>query len=239
MLLLFLLLMLCRKRPALLRAPPPPHHSTPSGIVAKPKKVKKKDDLGALLADGLAKAPKSKAEKEAEAKKKAKAEAKAKHEAEEAARTAKPVDPLAPAPLVPNANHAHFFDGGADAGADFEAAASGRKPKRVGGRGGAEAAEAPVDVVSASGMDGALAALAISTKGAGAAGGALSPRSGGTGLVANDPHPERRRKALYAAFEDKMLPLMREDFPGLKLSQYKDKIFKAWEKSPENPMNAL
>jgi hypothetical protein len=30
---------------------------------------------------------------------------------------------------------------------------------------------------------------------------------------------------------------MKEDLPGLKLSQYKDRIFEAWKKSPENPAN--
>ena len=52
----------------------------------------------------------SKAEKEKEAKKKAKAEAKKNQEEEEAAAAAKPKDLFAPAPLVPNANHAHFFE---------------------------------------------------------------------------------------------------------------------------------
>ena len=30
---------------------------------------------------------------------------------------------------------------------------------------------------------------------------------------------------------------MREENPGLKLSQIKERIFQAWQKSPENPMN--
>mmetsp|Transcript_55282 Transcript_55282/g.134276 ORF Transcript_55282/g.134276 Transcript_55282/m.134276 type:complete len:249 (-) Transcript_55282:584-1330(-) len=44
-------------------------------------------------------------------------------------------------------------------------------------------------------------------------------------------------KALYKAFEERMMTQMKEDYPGLKLSQYKDKIFQAWKKSPENPSN--
>ena len=44
-------------------------------------------------------------------------------------------------------------------------------------------------------------------------------------------------KALYKAFEERMMVQMKEDYPGLKLSQYKDKIFQAWKKSPENPSN--
>ncbi len=31
---------------------------------------------------------------------------------------------------------------------------------------------------------------------------------------------------------------MKEDYPGMKLSQYKDRIFEAWKKSPENPATA-
>lgn len=32
---------------------------------------------------------------------------------------------------------------------------------------------------------------------------------------------------------------MKEDLPGLKLSQYKDRIFEMWKKSPENPANQV
>ena len=46
-------------------------------------------------------------------------------------------------------------------------------------------------------------------------------------------------KALYKAFEERMLPQMKDDYPGLKLSQYKDKIFQTWKKSPENPANHI
>lgn len=67
----------------------------------------------------------------------------------------------------------------------------------------------------ASGIDSALQGLGIS------ADGAKGPSN----------------KALYKAFEERMMPVMKDDFPGLKLSQYKDKIFQAWKKSPENPAN--
>jgi hypothetical protein len=39
------------------------------------------------------------------------------------------------------------------------------------------------------------------------------------------------------AFEERMLPEVKADYPGLKLSQYKEKIFDIWKKSPENPLN--
>lgn len=39
-----------------------------------------------------------------------------------------------------------------------------------------------------------------------------------------EKHPERRAKAAYKAFEEVMLPQVKEDYPGLKLSQYKHKL---------------
>lgn len=57
----------------------------------------------------------------------------------------------------------------------------------------------------------------------------------GEGVV--DQHPERRRKAAYNTYFEANLPLMKEEYPGLKLSQYKDRIFQQWQTAPENPMN--
>jgi hypothetical protein len=73
-----------------------------------------------------------------------------------------------------------------------------------------------------SGLDAAVSAMSLVSKGADAV---------------EDIHPEKRMRALHMAFEEKMLPLMKEEFPGLRLSQYKEKIFTLWRKSPENPMN--
>lgn len=50
-------------------------------------------------------------------------------------------------------------------------------------------------------------------------------------------HPERRAKAAYKAFEAATLPILKQDHPGLKLSQYKEKLWEMWRKSPENPLN--
>lgn len=82
------------------------------------------------------------------------------------------------------------------------------------------------DDIVASGIDSALEALTMS-----------GSSGGGGGEV--DAHPEKRRKAAYLAFETALMPSMREEYPGLKLQQYKQKIFKVWEKSPENPMNQV
>ena len=36
-----------------------------------------------------------------------------------------------------------------------------------------------------------------------------------------------------------MLPQLKEDYPNLKLSQYKERVFESWEKSSENPKNRV
>ncbi|KAA0183827.1 hypothetical protein FBUS_01170 [Fasciolopsis buskii] len=52
-----------------------------------------------------------------------------------------------------------------------------------------------------------------------------------------DRHPERRLKAAYAAYEEKMMPILREENPGLRNSQLKQMIFKMFQTAPENPKN--
>jgi len=76
--------------------------------------------------------------------------------------------------------------------------------------------------VAASGLDAALGQLSLSIN---------------DSNNAHDNHPEKRLKALHKAFEERMLPIMKTDYPGLKQSQYKERIFKLWQKSPENPLN--
>ncbi len=51
-------------------------------------------------------------------------------------------------------------------------------------------------------------------------------------------HPERRQKAAYAAWEEVQMPLLKEEYPGLRRSQLKEKLHNLWKKAPENPMNA-
>lgn len=79
--------------------------------------------------------------------------------------------------------------------------------------------------LSASGLDDALAALALTGKDA------------GVGNKDIDRHPERRVKAAYAAFEERRLPEVRKEHPGLRLQQIKNLLFKEFQKSDENPMN--
>jgi hypothetical protein len=64
---------------------------------------------------------------------------------------------------------------------------------------------------------------------------ALSLTQGGEGeerkaLAGIDRHPERRQKAALAAFEDRRLPELRKEHPGLRLQQYKDLIYKEFQK---------
>jgi len=52
-----------------------------------------------------------------------------------------------------------------------------------------------------------------------------------------DKHPEKRLKAAFIAYEQANLPLLRQENPGMKLSQYKEMLWKQWQKAPENPLN--
>jgi hypothetical protein len=74
--------------------------------------------------------------------------------------------------------------------------------------------------IQATGVDAALSAMSL-------------------GGDAEDKHPEKRMKAAYKAYEEKMMLEMKQQYPGLKRQQYLDKIFSLWKKSPENPMNQL
>lgn len=44
-------------------------------------------------------------------------------------------------------------------------------------------------------------------------------------------------RGAWAAYEANNLKELKEDRPGLKLNQYKDMLWKMWQKAPENPMN--
>lgn len=79
--------------------------------------------------------------------------------------------------------------------------------------------------LSATGIDDALDALA------------LTGRDAGVGSKDIDRHPERRVKAAYNAFEEKYLAEYRKENPGLRLQQVKQILFKDFQKLPENPMN--
>lgn len=75
--------------------------------------------------------------------------------------------------------------------------------------------------LTASNIDDALDALTLTT------GGEAEDRKAVAGI---DRHPERRQKAALAAFEDKRLPELKKEHPGLRLQQYKDLIYKEFQK---------
>ena len=65
---------------------------------------------------------------------------------------------------------------------------------------------------------------------------ALAAITAALGDIRLDPHPEKRMKALHAAFEERRLQELMVEKPNLKRSQYKELIWKEWQKSPENPL---
>ncbi|GBF94183.1 hypothetical protein Rsub_07170 [Raphidocelis subcapitata] len=78
------------------------------------------------------------------------------------------------------------------------------------------------DAVEARSMEAAIDAL-----------GSLS-----TSEPAVDKHPEKRMRAAWQAYEAANLPLLKMEKPGLKQSQYREMLWKQWQKAPENPVNA-
>ena len=76
------------------------------------------------------------------------------------------------------------------------------------------------DDLAATGLEGAidvLSGLGASSKGKG----------GGEASI----------KALYNAFLEREMPILRQENPGLKLSQLNERIFDKWQRSGENPKN--
>ena len=65
----------------------------------------------------------------------------------------------------------------------------------------------------------------------------LDLASGGSGAV--DKHPEKRAKAAFIKYRKEQEPIMREEYPHLKRSQIKERIWKMWQKSPDNPLLGL
>ncbi|KAJ3104283.1 hypothetical protein HDU97_009359 [Phlyctochytrium planicorne] len=86
-----------------------------------------------------------------------------------------------------------------------------------------------VEEYSASGIDAALELLDITEKG--------TEVKQTKNLV--EKHPEKRMKSAWAAFEEREMVILKEENPGLRLSQLKQLLQKKWKKSPENPMNQV
>ena len=71
----------------------------------------------------------------------------------------------------------------------------------------------PVDTNDASGVDEALAALGLSDKDGGG----------------DEKRPEKRMKAAWAAFQERELPELKQEKPGLRINQYKEMLWQRWQ----------
>jgi len=91
----------------------------------------------------------------------------------------------------------------------------------------------PAEVVesyAATGIDNALDLLEIVTA-------KMDKASIGQQAAGIERHPERRFKPAFEAYVERELPNIRKEQPGLRLQQYKDLLYKQFQKSPENPFN--
>ncbi|TFK25759.1 DUF1014-domain-containing protein [Coprinopsis marcescibilis] len=87
-----------------------------------------------------------------------------------------------------------------------------------------------VESYTATGIDNALDLLDVVTA-------KLDKASIGQKAAGIERHPERRFKAAYEAYSERELPNLKVEHPGLRLQQYKDLLYKNFQKSPENPFN--
>ncbi|KAF9020784.1 DUF1014-domain-containing protein [Hymenopellis radicata] len=83
---------------------------------------------------------------------------------------------------------------------------------------------------TATGLDNALDLLDVVTA-------KTDKASVGQQAAGLERHPERRYKAAFEAYQERELPNLKVDHPGLRLQQYKDLLYKQFQKSPENPFN--
>ena len=80
--------------------------------------------------------------------------------------------------------------------------------------------------LNASGIDNALDALDLTT-------------NNHNNAQTVERHPERRFKAAYKAFEERRLPEIEAESPGLRRNQRVEQARKEFERSPENPFNQV
>ncbi|KAI0314377.1 hypothetical protein OF83DRAFT_1174795 [Amylostereum chailletii] len=85
---------------------------------------------------------------------------------------------------------------------------------------------------AATGIDNALDLLDVVTA-------KMDKASVGTQAAGIEKHPERRFKAAFEAYQERELPKLKVEHPGLRLNQYKDLLFKQFQKAPDNPFNQV
>ncbi|KAF7353821.1 DUF1014-domain-containing protein [Mycena venus] len=66
-----------------------------------------------------------------------------------------------------------------------------------------------------------------------------SPRFIGSFVDILHSGDSRHGYAAFEAYQERELPIARKEHPGLRLQQYKDMLFKQFQKSPENPFNQV
>jgi hypothetical protein len=86
------------------------------------------------------------------------------------------------------------------------------------------------NIIRASGIDNALGAVSGGVLVSAAAASSVSAAA----AAVLDSHPEKRMKSAYAEYEERYLPIVREENPHLKLSQYRELVFKQWQKVRHN-----
>jgi hypothetical protein len=82
----------------------------------------------------------------------------------------------------------------------------------------------------------AMAALAAAAGGGAAGASGLSAAA--AAAAADEAHPEKRMKAAFQRYKDRELPLIKAEYPSLRMSQWLEMLKRNWDKSPENPMVA-
>ena len=88
-----------------------------------------------------------------------------------------------------------------------------------------QADTAPAKAINASGIDNALDALTLT--------------SGSANDMKLDRHPERRYAAAYKSYEERRLPEIKTEHPGLRKNQQTQLIKKEFDRSEENPFNQV
>lgn len=83
------------------------------------------------------------------------------------------------------------------------------------------------EAVEARSVAAALEALAV-----------LDAGEEGAGALPGDKekHPEKRMKAAFSAYEEAELAALQAEKPGLRRAQYREMLFRAWQRDPRNPM---
>lgn len=54
-----------------------------------------------------------------------------------------------------------------------------------------------------------------------------------------ESHPERRFKAALETYKEAEMPQIRRDFPGLRLQQNNDRLYKDFQKRPFKPFDQI